>query len=312
MQEQEISFPTAPRKRKYTAAQRAAILRARKKRKAERRRNQLIFLSLCVVVLVLLVVGIVKLALLAVSAVKAIEFPDFGQVVTSMLTSASQAQSESEQELETDTQIYGDVSYDVSDYVFDASDERLILVNTNLPLDENYLPQTAVADDATGATLETEAAASYRAMASAAALDGITLVLSAGYYDVAQQQAVFDEWQQYYLDGGYTQDEAYAFAQSIVGAPCASEHQTGYGADILSSDYTTADTGFADSTAFAWLERYAAEYGFVLRYPEDKQMITGRVYEPWHWRYVGVENAKAMVESGLCLEEFIALEGAVS
>ncbi len=305
MLEQEISFPVAPRKRQYTPEQRAAMVRARKKRKAERMRNQCIFLGLCAVVLVLLVVGVGKLVVLAASAIKAVELPalpDLPDVTIGSVIPTAQAE----------TITYGAVSYDVSEYVYDAADERLILVNTNLPLDENYSVALAVADDATGAQLETEAAESYRAMASAAYADGITLVLSAGYADAAAQQEMFDTWQQYYMGVGYDAEEAYTLAASIVGESCANEHATGYGADILSSDYTAEDLGFADTAAFAWLERYAAEYGFILRYPEEKQMITGRAYQPWHWRYVGVENAKAIVESGYSLEEFVELQGTIS
>ena len=89
------------------------------------------------------------------------------------------------------------------------------------------------------------------------------------------------------------------------------QHGTGYAADILSTDYTAQDTGFADTRAYQWLTAYAAEYGFILRYPEDRQAITGVVFEPWHWRYVGVENALAIRASGLSLEEFLAEQKAL-
>ena len=70
----------------------------------------------------------------------------------------------------------------------------------------------------------------------------------------------------------------------------------------------TFSARFADTRAYEWLTAYAAEYGFVLRWPEERQAATGMVYEPWHWRYVGVENALAIRASGLSLEEFLALE----
>ena len=77
--------------------------------------------------------------------------------------------------------------------------------------------------------------------------------------------------------------------------------------EILAEGYDTKDTGFADTDAFRWLSAYAADYGFILRWPEDRQAATGMVFEPWHWRYVGVENARAMFASGLSLEEFLAV-----
>ena len=80
--------------------------------------------------------------------------------------------------------------------------------------------------------------------------------------------------------------------------------------DILSAYYTTRDTGFAATRAYEWLTAYAAEYGFILRYPQDRQAATGVVFEPWHWRYVGSENALAIRASGLSLEEFLTLQRA--
>ena len=68
------------------------------------------------------------------------------------------------------------------------------------------------------------------------------------------------------------------------------------------------DTGFADTRAYEWLEAYAAEHGFILRWPQERQAATGMVFEPWHWRYVGRDNALAIRASGLSLEEYLALE----
>lgn len=161
--------------------------------------------------------------------------------------------------------------YDGSAYALNLADARLTLVNANLPLAENTAPALAVADDATGVQLEAEAAQSYRTMAAAAQQQGVTLTLEAGYQDTAD------------------------------------EYATGYGADILSADSTEKSTAFAKSRAYEWLKAYAAEYGFVERWSEDRQAATGMAYAPWHWRYVGKENALALRASGLSLEEFLAL-----
>ena len=83
---------------------------------------------------------------------------------------------------------------------------------------------------------------------------------------------------------------------------------TGYAADILAADSLEENTGFADTRAYEWLEAYAAEYGFILRWPQERQAATGMVFEPWHWRYVGRDNALAIRASGLSLEEYLALE----
>ena len=161
--------------------------------------------------------------------------------------------------------------YDGSAYTLNLADARLTLVNANLPLAETAAPSLAVADDATGVQLDAEAAQNYRTMAAAAQQQGVTLTLEAGYQDTAD------------------------------------EYATGYGADILSADSTEKTAAFAKSRAYQWLTAYAAEYGFVERWPEDRQAATGMAYAPWHWRYVGKENALALRASGLSLEEFLAL-----
>ena len=198
--------------------------------------------------------------------------------------------------------------YDGVSYAFDPADERLVLVNANLPLEKEPSPELAVADDATGAQLEQEAAEAYRKMAAAAAKDGIELTLVTGWQDEADREAAFDAQKQFYLNKGCSEEEATEKAATIQPQADASEQATGYGADILAADSTEKDTSFAQSRAYEWLSAYAAEYGFILRWPEDKQAVTGMVYEPWHWRYVGAENARAICASGLSLEEFLAVE----
>ena len=197
--------------------------------------------------------------------------------------------------------------YDDSAYTLDLADGRLALVNANLPLTAEPTPELAVADDATGQQLEVEAAQQYRTMAEAARNSGIALTLETGYQDAAARQAAFDAAKQAYLEKGCSEEEASAKAALTVPMPEASEYATGYAADILAADSAAKDETFAQSRAYEWLTAYAAEYGFILRCPEDRQAATGMAFAPWHWRYVGVENALAIRASGLSLEEFLAL-----
>ena len=191
-----------------------------------------------------------------------------------------------------------------------ADDPYLILVNNNLPLAQDYAPQTAVADAATGKELETQAAAAYQSMAAAAQAEDVSLILCSGYRDYAYQQDLFAKRTQKYEAQGYDAEQAAALAKTVVAMPGCSEHQTGLAADIVTESHQNLDSGFAATDAYRWLSEHAAEYGFILRYPEDRQAATGIIYEPWHWRYVGVENARAIRESGLSLEEFLALHTA--
>ena len=207
-------------------------------------------------------------------------------------------------------QSFDAASYDGTGYSFDADDERFVLVNTNLPFAEEPSPALADADEASGIQLEAEAAAAYQKMAAAAAEDGVALVLTAGYQDADVRSAAYETQKQQYLEKGKTEEEAASLAADIQPPAECNDHGTGYAADILSTDYPTRDTGFDTTRAYEWLTAYAAEYGFILRYPQDRQAATGVVFEPWHWRYVGVENALAIRASGLSLEEFLALQKA--
>ena len=174
--------------------------------------------------------------------------------------------------------------YDLSGYVFDAGDPYLVLVNNNLPQADTAAPTLEVADAASGQQLEQQAARAWKAMSAAAGEVGIQLHLAEGYQTPEQAQQAFDARKQGYLDSGMSDADADARAASIVPRPGCNESVTGLAASIL-----------------------AADYGFIQRWPEDRQAATGMVFEPWRWRYVGVENARAIAASGLSLEEFLAV-----
>ena len=165
-------------------------------------------------------------------------------------------------------------SYDGTAYAFDADDARLVLVNANLPYAEEPAPALAAVTDNSTIQLEAEAAEACRTMLEAAKADGIELVLNAGYLDVDGRSAVYETQKQAYLDAGKTEEQAASLAEDIQPRAECSEHGTGYAVDILSADYTTRDTGFAATRAYEWLTAYAAEYGFILRYPQDRQAAT--------------------------------------
>ena len=153
-------------------------------------------------------------------------------------------------------------------------------------------------------------AASYDGTGYSFDADDERFVLTAGYQHADARSAAYETQKQQYLEKGKTEEEAASLAADIQPPAECNDHGTGYAADILSTDYPTRDTGFDTTRAYEWLTAYAAEYGFILRYPQDRQAATGVVFEPWHWRYVGVENALAIRASGLSLEEFLALQKA--
>lgn len=120
------------------------------------------------------------------------------------------------------------------------------------------------------------------------------------YRSIAKQEELFNESIQKYINHGLTQEEAENLTMNFINKPGASEHNLG-----LAVDFNNVEKSFEDTKEFKWLQENAENYGFVLRYPEDKEEITKVNYEPWHWRYVGVEHAKKMNELNMCLEEYI-------
>jgi D-alanyl-D-alanine carboxypeptidase len=106
---------------------------------------------------------------------------------------------------------------------------------------------------------------------------------------------------------GISYDEAYTAAATVVAIPGTSEHNLGLAVDICAEDYQVLDDAQADTPEQQWLMEHCADYGFILRYPQGKEDQTGIIWEPWHYRYVGVEAAQEITSSGLCLEEYLAL-----
>lgn len=134
--------------------------------------------------------------------------------------------------------------------------------------------------------------------------DGIILQICSPYRDLEYQEGLFDQKIRFYMNRGMSYMEAYQRGSRIVAVPAASEHRLGLALDIVSNTYTNLDEGFANTPAGIWLAENSYKYGFILRYPKDKLAITGIDYEPWHFRYVGVDAATVITEKGITLEEF--------
>ena len=183
----------------------------------------------------------------------------------------------------------------------------LMLVNRDYILPDDYTVKTAktVIDVYGGydrGYLDYRVAPHYIEMYNAALEDGLKLSPLSGYRSVARQKNNFENLIRDYMNKGYSKAQATVLASEIILPPSTSEHNAGLAMDILS-----LEVSFENSDEFAWLQEHAADYGFILRYPKDKQDITKITYEPWHWRYVGVKAAKEMEASGECLEEYLGL-----
>lgn len=188
-------------------------------------------------------------------------------------------------------------------------DPRMILVNRTHRITEDYPVETKECGSATAInkTLQTEAAEAFLSMQAAAARDGVDVRMQSGYRSVSYQKKLYDNKTQYYRNKGLSEAAAREKDAAIVNPPGCSEHNCGLAADLNSPEHTTLDTGFADTAAFRWLCENAEQYGFILRYPKEAEAVTEITYEPWHWRYVGPENAALISQSGLCFEDAIAV-----
>ena len=188
------------------------------------------------------------------------------------------------------------------------NDPLMILVNHTNQMPESYTFDTKECGSSTAVnkTLQTVACDAFLALQKAAAADGVTVWMQSGYRSVAYQTKLYERKTQYYRDKGYDEATAREKAAAIVNPPGYSEHNCGLAADLNSPEHTGLDEGFENTAAFRWLCVHAGEYGFILRYPKGAEDQTEITYEPWHWRYVGVENAARINASGLCFEDYIA------
>ena len=135
--------------------------------------------------------------------------------------------------------------------------------------------------------------------------EGLTPLVCSGYRDLAYQTELFENKIQRLQSKGMTEQEAYESARTIVAIPGTSEHHLGLAVDIVDYSYQELNEQQEQTAVQKWLMEHCWEYGFILRYPNGKSDITGIVYEPWHYRYVGREVAAEIWNSGLCMEEYL-------
>ena len=188
------------------------------------------------------------------------------------------------------------------------ADPMMVLVNHTNKMPDDYTFETKECGSKTAVnkTLQTVACDAFLEMQKAAAAENVTIWMQSGYRSVKYQTGLYERKTKYYTDQGYDLATAKEKAAAVVNPPGYSEHNCGLAADLNSPEHTGLDEGFENTTAFRWLCEHAADYGFILRYPKGAEAQTEVTYEPWHWRYVGVENARKISASGLCFEDYIA------
>ncbi|MGN1418393.1 MAG: D-alanyl-D-alanine carboxypeptidase family protein [Acutalibacteraceae bacterium] len=183
----------------------------------------------------------------------------------------------------------------------DTENWNLVVVNSSREYVSGYEPKLKEVVSGSGKYLDYRVAPYYDAMYNAAKKDGIILTPYSAYRSYDRQKNNYENLTAEYMTRySLSKEEAAKKAATVILPPGTSEHNLGLAMDICN----TYDS-FANTDEYAWLAEHAQDYGFILRYTAEKQPITGIVPEPWHWRFVGVENAKKIKASGLCLEEYL-------
>lgn len=185
-------------------------------------------------------------------------------------------------------------------------DWRLLVVSRQTPLANEPV---VLLETVAGIEVDQRIAAHFSALLEAAKVAGHPLIAISGYRSFSRSAELFADKVRELQNSGFSNEVATAEAGRWVAKPGESEHHTGLAVDIVSRSYYSRwgrylDTPFASDPAYQWLLENAAKYGFILRYPDGKESVTGVHFEPWHYRYVGPAHASALAESGLTLEQY--------
>ena len=184
-----------------------------------------------------------------------------------------------------------------------STDWNLILANPDNALPDGFNVETVVVQGAK--EVDKRIVDIAKKMIDDAKSEGIDLLVCSGYRSIEKQQNLFDNSVNGYVAQGYSKEDAIKYTKAYYAVPGTSEHHTGLAMDIVTPSYQTLDDKYDQTDAAKWLFNNAYKYGFILRYPKDKEDITKIAYEPWHYRYVGEEHAKIIKEKNLCFEEYI-------
>ncbi len=185
-----------------------------------------------------------------------------------------------------------------------ADDWRLTLANPWTPLPEGYEP--ALTRLKNGHAVDERCYPALQEMLDACRAAGLSPVICSSYRTQEKQEQLFQRQVDGLLARGYAPDAALSEAAKAVAAPGTSEHQLGLAVDIVDLNNQNLNESQEDTAVQKWLMEHCWEYGFILRYPNDKSAVTGIIYEPWHYRYVGQEAAGEIHTLGVCLEEYLA------
>ena len=181
----------------------------------------------------------------------------------------------------------------------EKEDWRIVLVNHENPIPEDF--EVELANINSSKQFDSRAVEELLQMLKDMKNQGASNIWVQSAYRSKEYQAnLFNQKVKQFMSYGRTKEDAEIQAAKFVNKAETSEHSIG-----LAVDFNNIKKDFANTKEFKWLVENAENYGFILRYPENKKELTGVSYEPWHWRYVGVEHAKKINELEMCLEEYV-------
>ena len=188
----------------------------------------------------------------------------------------------------------------------DPDDWQLVLINPTHSIEKELEIEF---DEVQGYKFDSRVAGKVRELIAAAKEDGYSLAIVSGYRTMDRSRMLYANKIAEYQNMGYDEATAKVEAAKWVAPPGTSEHHSGLAMDIVSGDYYTKYSdlveAFENEPEAVWLRENCARFGFILRFPKDKTDITGINYEPWHFRFVGEEHARTIMDQGLCLEEYL-------
>ncbi|MPW24299.1 D-alanyl-D-alanine carboxypeptidase family protein [Alkalibaculum sp. M08DMB] len=181
---------------------------------------------------------------------------------------------------------------------------NLLLANGEFPLPEDFRVP-ALKQLSTGHMVDSRIYEDLQHMLVDAKAAGVSPIICSAYRSVDRQTTLFNQRVAREIDSGKNEENAVAATAMVIAVPGTSEHHTGLAVDIVDINYQLLNEEQENTPAQKWLMVNSYKYGFILRYPKDKVDITGIVYEPWHYRYVGKDVAKAIFERRITLEEYL-------
>ena len=198
--------------------------------------------------------------------------------------------------------IKGKATIEMNTYYFTSAGVSTVIANPWNMIPDDYSPDLVDAED--GYIVDRSCRDDLLKMLADCRAAGYDARITSAYRRHQTQIELYNKKVWYYIDLGYSEENARKKAGTIIAVPGTSEHELGLAVDLVDSSHWVLDETQEKTPAQKWLMAHCWEYGFILRYPNGKSDATGIIYEPWHYRYVGKELAKELQESGLCLEEY--------